>query len=105
MKLIQLYCVDEPRACDTEWNQLEREKQISYINTYIWNLEKWYWWIYLQVRNRDADIENRLVDTTGEGEGRINWEGSIEMYASLYVKKIASGKLEKEMATHSSILA
>ena len=21
----------------------EREKQISYINTYIWNLEEWYW--------------------------------------------------------------
>ena len=25
----------------------EKQKQILYINAYIWNLEKWYWWIYL----------------------------------------------------------
>ena len=34
--------VDEPRACYSEWSKSEREKQISYINTYIWNLERWY---------------------------------------------------------------
>ena len=34
--------VDEPRAHYRELNKSEREKQISYINTYIWNLEKWY---------------------------------------------------------------
>ena len=27
---------------------------------------------YLQRRNGDADIENGLVDTAGEGEGRMN---------------------------------
>ena len=32
----------EPRACYTEGSKSEREKQISYINMYIWNLEKWY---------------------------------------------------------------
>ena len=32
--------VDEPRVCYTEGNKSEIEKQISYINTYIWNLEK-----------------------------------------------------------------
>ena len=26
----------------------EREKQRSYINTYMWNLEEWYRWSYLQ---------------------------------------------------------
>ena len=31
--------VDEPRACHTEWRKSEREKQILYINTHIWNLE------------------------------------------------------------------
>ena len=30
--------VDEPRAFYTEWGKSEREKQISYINTYIWHL-------------------------------------------------------------------
>ena len=31
--------VDEPRAYYTEWGKSEREKQISYSNTYIRNLE------------------------------------------------------------------
>ena len=31
--------MDEPRACYTEWSKSEREKQISYINAYIWNLK------------------------------------------------------------------
>ena len=33
------------RLCHTEWRKSEREKQISCINTYMWNLEKnWYGW-------------------------------------------------------------
>ena len=42
--------VDEPRACYTEWNKSEREKQILYINAYILNLVKQYRWTYLQAR-------------------------------------------------------
>ena len=38
--------VDEPTAYYTEWSKSEREKQILFINSYIWNLEKWYWWTY-----------------------------------------------------------
>ena len=38
----------------------EREKQISYINTYIWNLER----TYLQGRHRGADVGNRLIHTS-----------------------------------------
>ena len=34
--------VDGSRDCHTEGSKSEREKQISYINTYMWNLEKWY---------------------------------------------------------------
>ena len=32
--------VNEPRACYTEWNKSEKEKQVSHINAYTWNLEK-----------------------------------------------------------------
>ena len=32
--------VDELRAYYTEWSKSEVERQISYINTYIWNLER-----------------------------------------------------------------
>ena len=35
--------VDEPRAYYTEWSKSEREREILYSNTGIWNLEKWYW--------------------------------------------------------------
>ena len=72
--------MDEPRACYTEWSKSEREKQIPYINAYIWNIEKWYWWTYLQGSNRGTDIENRLVDTVGEEEGGTDGESSIKTY-------------------------
>ena len=71
----------------------EREKQISHINTYIWNLEEWYWWASLQARNRDADIESRFVGTAGEGEGGTNWESSIGVCTLPAVEQIASEKL------------
>ena len=61
----------------TEWNKSEREKQISYINAYFWNPEKWYWWTYLQGRNRIADGENGLVDIVGEEEGGTSWKSGI----------------------------
>ena len=32
--------VDEPRAYYTDWSKSEGEKQILYINAYIWNLER-----------------------------------------------------------------
>ena len=34
--------VDGPRVCYTERRKSEREKQILYINAYMWNLEKGY---------------------------------------------------------------
>ena len=32
--------VDGPRVCHTEWSKSEREKQIPYDITYMWNLKK-----------------------------------------------------------------
>ena len=78
--------VDEPRAYYTEWSKSEKERQISYINTYIWNLERWYWWSYLQGSREDTDNKNRLLVTVGEGEGGMTWESSIETYTLPYVK-------------------
>ena len=42
--------VDGTTDCDTEWSKSEREKQISYNITYMWDLEKWYRWTYLKSR-------------------------------------------------------
>ena len=66
--------VDERRTCYTEWNKSEKEKQVSYINAYIWNLEKWYWWTYLQGSNGDTNVK-RVVDTVGgkRGMDKLNW--------------------------------
>ena len=33
--------VDGPNICNTERSKSEREKQIQYINAYMWNLERW----------------------------------------------------------------
>ena len=63
----------------TEWSKSEREKQILYINAYMWNLEKWHWWTYLQGRNKDTDVENGRVDTAGEGEGGMNGETRFDI--------------------------
>ena len=48
----------------------DRESQISYDTTYMWNLKKWYKWAYLQDRNRLTDIENKLMVTKGDSGGR-----------------------------------
>ena len=47
----------------------EREIPILYINAYIWNLERWLWWSYMQGSKRDTDVKNRLLDFVGEGKG------------------------------------
>ena len=41
---------------EVHWEEIlsEREKQMSYINLYMWNLEKWYKWTYFQGRNWDT---------------------------------------------------
>ena len=36
--------------------------------------------------SRDADIENRLMDIAGEGEGGPKWESNSETYTLPYVK-------------------
>ena len=78
--------VDWPRAYYTEWTKSEREKQILYINTYIWNLDRWYQQPYMQGSKGDTDVKNRLLDSVGEGKGGMIWESSIETCTLPYVK-------------------
>ena len=44
----------------------------------------------MQNRKRDTDIQNRLLDSVGEGEGVIFWENSIETSILSRVKQITS---------------
>ena len=64
--------VDEPGTYYTEWSRSER--QISYSNAHIRNLEKWYWRIYLQGNGEETDIENRPIDMGRGGRERITWK-------------------------------
>ena len=68
----------------------EEKKQISYIDVYKWNREKWYWWAYFQDRNRDADIGNSLE--TQRGKERSGWtERAAPKHSIMW--KTASGEL------------
>ena len=96
--------MDEARAYYTEGIKSERERQILYINAYIWNLEGQYWWSYLQGSKRDTDIKNRVLHTVGEGKGGMIGENSTETYTIPYVKHIASGSLLCDAGHPKSLL-
>ena len=44
----------------------------------------------MQDSKRDTDVQNSLLDSVGEGEGRMIWENGIETYKLSYVKWITS---------------
>ena len=68
----------------SELSQKEKDKYL--ILTHIWNIEKWYWRIYLQDSNGKADIENRLMDM-GRGEERVRCMEKVTWKLTLsYVK-------------------
>ena len=44
----------------------------------------------MQDRRRDTDVQNRLLDSVGEGEGGMIWQNSIKTCILSSVKEIAS---------------
>ena len=38
--------MDRPRDYHTKWSKSDKERQTSYNITYMWNLKKWYKWIF-----------------------------------------------------------
>ena len=73
-----------------QWSQSERKTLTQYTNAYIWNLERWQQWPYIQDGKRDTDVKNSLLDSVGEGKGRMIWENNIETCILSYVKQITS---------------
>ena len=51
------------------------------LNTYIQNLERWYWWTYLHGSKGDTDIKNRRLWTQWWKE-RVGW---IQRVALKYI--------------------
>ena len=76
----EIYTLSLHDALPISWMDLEivklcefksdRERQISYDITHMWNLKNWYKQIYLRNRNRVTDVENNFMVTRGEG-GKI----------------------------------
>ena len=67
--------MDGIRDSHTERSKSERERQIPYDITYMWNL------IYstnepFHKKKKIMDLENRLVVAKGEGEGVV-WIGNL----------------------------
>ena len=67
-------------------SQRVRHDWVTELNTYMWNLERWYLQSYVQGSKGHTDAKNRLLGSVGEGDGGIIWENSIETYTLPYVK-------------------
>ena len=82
--------MDGPRECHTEWSKSEREKQILYINAYMWNLEKWWNYPICKVE-METDIQNKCMNTKEEcGGGEVwdklgDWDWHIYTIDAIYV--------------------
>ena len=50
----------------------------------------------MQDSKRDTDVSNSLLDSVGEGEGRMIWENDIETCIISYKKRIASPGLRQD---------
>ena len=57
----------------SEASHKEKDKYCILMHAYLWNLERWYWWTYLQGSNGDTDIENRLTDTSRGRKEKVGW--------------------------------
>ena len=66
------------------WSKSERE-HLSYINAYMWNLEKWYRW-YLQSRNRHIDVESNvwILRKEGKWEELEAWDWHTHIIDTMY---------------------
>ena len=47
---------------------------------------------------RDTDVLNSLLDSVGEGKGRMIWENGIEICKISYMKRITKNEEEEEEA-------
>ena len=53
----------------SRWSKLERETPIQYINTYIWNLDRWQWWPYRQKQQKRHRCIEQTFGLCGRRQG------------------------------------
>ena len=57
------------------WSEVTQKKKKKCNIAYMWSLEKWYRWTYLQSRNRVPDIVNKCM--ISNGGRRVGWTGRL----------------------------
>ena len=58
----------------------------------------------LYARQQETHVKNRLLDSVGEGEGRMIWENSTETFIIPYVKQMTSASLMHEAGHPEPVL-
>ena len=61
----------------------EREREISYSNTYIQNLEKWYQIFHLQGNNGEINREQTCGHGERGGEGEMYGKSNMKTYITI----------------------
>ena len=48
----------------------------------MWNLKRWYWWLYFQGNSGETNIENRPIDMGGgdKEETKMYGDNNMEFY-------------------------
>ena len=63
--------IDRPKDDHTKWNRPQRERQIWYDVTYMWNLKKRYNGFTYKKRNIPTDLENKPMVM------KVKWSHSV----------------------------
>ena len=53
----------------------QKEKQMLYIDAYMWNMKIKNWCRQSYLQSRDTDVENKSMDTKGKRE--VGWIGRL----------------------------
>ena len=61
-------------------SEVSQKEKGKYSNTYIWNLEEWYWRTYFQGSNGETDREQTYGHGERGGEGEMYGESNMETY-------------------------
>ena len=98
------YCstMDGPRGYHTKWNKSERERQIPYDSTYMWNLK--YDTNEPIYKTKPDSQRSDLWLPRGRGEGGMDWEFRISRCKQLYIGWINNKVLRIVQGTISNIL-
>ena len=76
-----------PRDYHAKWNEPDRERQISYDITYMWNgFKKMQMNIFTKHKETHRHRKQTYSYQRGKWRGEINYEGGINTYTLLHIK-------------------